>query len=291
MKASPAARSSRVMYSSGWCAWSIEPGPQTTVGCRPPGNGRPRSRTGTVVVRLRPAAAARALGLRSGLGGEARHGHLAARSRCDPNGPCRFRRGSATSSAKRCEPGRDFRPGRGPAGRGTPSGSVQILRQDVARRAAVIVPTWMVVQGGSKRAGRVAARATISSADAVEFTHQLGRGHRWRWRRASAWPNGLHARARAVSKVTTLLCASTTSSSVGSPTITAAGHRQITTEAGDRVRWSRGRSSPRHRTAGLDRPLERRRPGNPARAPTRARRSPSCRRRRGHRRGRSRPAA
>ncbi len=32
MKASPSASAASVTYSSGWCAWSMEPGPQTTVG-------------------------------------------------------------------------------------------------------------------------------------------------------------------------------------------------------------------------------------------------------------------
>ncbi len=41
-KATPRSISSSVMYSSGWCAWSMEPGPHTTVG-RPCFWNRPAS--------------------------------------------------------------------------------------------------------------------------------------------------------------------------------------------------------------------------------------------------------
>ena len=36
MNASPASRAASVMYSSGWWAWSMEPGPHTTVGMPAP---------------------------------------------------------------------------------------------------------------------------------------------------------------------------------------------------------------------------------------------------------------
>ena len=77
MKASPAARSSSVMYSSGWCAWSIEPGPQTMVAMPAPWKRPASVAKGTVAVALRPASrSAELLGLGARRRGKARNEHL-----------------------------------------------------------------------------------------------------------------------------------------------------------------------------------------------------------------------
>ena len=218
------------MYSSGWCAWSIEPGPQTIVGM-PAAWIMPRLRARRARSACGCGRRAAAPALRRVSPDRARGpASSASQRRLDrPNAPKRLSRLRATSLREPVEARGDLLRVEARQAAELPVEAAG-LGQDVARRAAGDDADMDGGVGRIEAPARVAARHHLV-ADAVELRDELGRGHDGA--RAEIGFRGMRLEAvHVVVKVTMLLCASTTSSIVGSPTITASG---------------RGRSWPRRR--------------------------------------------